>query len=254
MSSSQSDLSNWEGSSTLSFDTSAQGSSKWLKLRERFATTGSNFGAIIDYMEGKLDPSRLPAGAIKRLNSSIYACAPLTIPSFSDYAKKIMKKGNELEPSIRYWFAQSVHCPSEANIIEAGLAFNSKYPCIACSSDGLVIANGQIVAIIEIKTTESLDFHRDKGIREAEKYNRKFEAGKDCPIPQANYAQIQGNLAIVEVPTCYYIVYGRSDNKIRVATIGFDQAYWEETAWPALKKFAQLTNWKEQDDSGKESS
>jgi hypothetical protein len=112
---------------------------------------------------------------------------------------------------------------------------------IGSSVDGLIVdENNQHIAILKIKVPPQIY----KSLLRA----RPFKT-HDCEhIPLTHYAQIQGDLAILNLEKCFYIVMGHHREfddkkykyepyKIYIEEVDRNEKYWNTTLYPAINKF-----------------
>lgn len=118
-------------------------------------------------------------------------------------------------------------------ISEIGLAVPKWEPRIITSVDGDVIGTD---GIIEIRSP--LEMY--KPLRE---HMAKISNSWDPPkfyhshIWESHYAKMQGNMKITGKKWCDYIVYATHSNLSYVERIPFNQTYWDNVLWPAIKIF-----------------
>lgn len=214
-----------------------QGSDEWFEIRKKLAVTASNFGTIAKYIKEEIEVEELNQTCLDKLYQSDYLPSRIDAKPFSAFSVRVMQEGNRLESLVREWFAQSGYLGEGYQVIEVGIAVNSDYPDIGASVDSLVLYQGKIVAGVEIKTVPSLDHHRLNSLPLTDKIK--------TPIYYNHYAQIQGGMAIIDVPLFYYIVYGRDDNQIRVDQFTFDEDYWTQDLYPDLLAWIERIQIKE---------
>ncbi len=120
------------------------------------------------------------------------------------------EQGVRLEPAAREWYTRFV---SEANdlrsvqlsnieVIEVGFLVPKFDPRLGASPDGLVIIDGKLSGLIEIKcpvsTYYSIKKYLEKGCTQTPEYNH---------IIRAHYDQMQMEMAIANLEWCDYVIY-----------------------------------------------
>lgn len=197
----------WVEQADYYLHTAPQGSKEWLEARSKLKITTSLFEKARLYIENKgPKPNRDPI-----------------VPN------EAMQLGTKLEPIIREWFKNSGYLPAGCKIIEIGLVVPKFCTSIGASVDGLIVENGSPVGIIEIKTTRKM-----------------YESIKNRNGPQSSYIlpshfdQIQGSLACLNLPWCYYILYEHTTNTIHVEKINRDSEYWSRFLYPSLERYIQI--------------
>lgn len=182
--------------------TAEQRSDAWLEERSKLGATTTGFNDILMYMEGRGEkPDRTKTVEVN----------------------DAMRLGNEAEPYIRKWF-QETYLTEDSVIQELGLAIPKFYPKIGASTDGIILTGGKAVGIIEIKTTKKMyDSLKNRTSENQEEY-----------ISPWHYNQMQGCMAILGMPECYYIVWEHTTNTMHVEKVPFNREHWERRLYPAL--------------------
>lgn len=183
-----------------------QGSQPWLDARAALDATTSIFNKVRRHIENN-------------------GPAPDKTPFEPNEA---MKLGTKLEPHLRKWFETSGYLPPGSQIMEIGLVVPKFCTRIGASIDGLVIIDGKPSGIIEIKTT-------------AKMYSSILDhSGKqEHYISPSHYDQMQGSLACLNMPWCYYILYEHTTNTIHIEKIMRNQEYWDAILYPSIIKYIQ---------------
>jgi len=187
-----------------------QGSSEWHEKRKNRLTMSNAASAIgTNRFETPEQLSEYLTGKKERI--------------FSEKSKMLMQMGSERENEVREWYQEKY---PNRKIYEIGFAVPKWNDYLGCSPDGMVDDDG----IIEIKHTS--EFYKSLLIYYNDKKNKKLIDY----ISPTHYAQIQGNLGILERKWCDYIVkeFEGSTIKIRVP---FDNNFWEEIQKPRMIAF-----------------
>ena len=129
---------------TIIYSTTPQRTPEW-HLERLGKITGSVAGDVMNFT-AKGEPDAGRKNLIVKL-----AVERITGASVETYQNAAMRRGTELEP-----FALAAYEANTGNLVETvGVCFNSKYPHIVMSSDGLIDSNG----MIEIKAPDSQHKH-----------------------------------------------------------------------------------------------
>ena len=211
----------WNSSENYWININNPRTDKWRALRRKWKIEGikapltaSNFGVAADH-----SPLKKP---------DVLAYELLTgkkeVPS--DERQVLIDKGIEYEHVARGLYSTRF----QKTVIEYGLIIPKWDPRIGCVTDGFVDSDG----LIEIKCSRRIY----KNImsyppEEGHSYSKR--------IFKSHYDQMQGEMAITGRSWCDYIVYGYEDMKIYFEKVHFDPVYWEDTLYPALRKFLEET-------------
>lgn len=178
-----------------------QKSQEWLDAR-KFRLTASNFGAAL--------------GHNKYQSKKTLVCQMLW-HSFSGNEATRYGEMNEGPARTKYLEYLKKTCPDyEITIDVPGLFVSAKYPFLGCSPDGLVTmthktdANKSILFLLEIKCP----------------YSKKYYP----QIPPYYYDQIQGIMALKNLPHCDFVVY--LETEFRIQRFVYNQEYAEKTLLP----------------------
>ncbi len=191
-------------------DDNIQGSQGWLDVRKKLSLTGSKFGDVHLFITtGK--------------------------PMKTDLVEpnEAMKKGTELEPIIRNWFINSKYMEEGWEMKELGIAIPTWNDKIGSSIDGGIYYQGKMIAIIEIKCPANIypELYEKTDEYDMEKKHIKIY----------HYDQMQGAMAILEVPLCFYIVYGHETGNVYVEKVGRNEDYWNNELYPSLLKYINIS-------------
>lgn len=185
---------------------SPQGSQAWKDVRNTLVATASVFNKVRRYIENSgPKPDKTPIEP-----------------------NEAMKLGTQLEPYLRKWFETSGYLPVSSQIIELGLVVPKFCTRIGASVDGMVIIDGKPCGIIEIKTTAKMYPSISNRSGKQENY-----------ILPSHYDQMQGSMACLNMPWCYYILYEHTTNTIHVEKVIKNQEYWDAILYPAIIKYIQ---------------
>lgn len=211
----------WVFNSRYSRSTHEQETQEWLDARKRLGITGSKFGTLLEVNKGNvplswLDPPKVCTDA--------------------------MKRGNELEPMIRKWFETSKYFIAYSSLIggakleEVGLVVPLWNPLIGVSVDGLISGSHDDfpAAIIEIKTMERIP-QSYRGIED-----HSIESIRKI-VDGCHYGQMQGGMAIFQVPLCFYICFSPATKQMVVINVKSDQDYWRNELYPDIIKYLRFT-------------
>lgn len=194
----------WIDCGSYYLSTIPQGSTEWLTLRKGKITM-SMIGAILGY--SKFTSPEEAARIIKgELEVEITPA---------------MKHGTLLEPEARRWY-ENKH---QLTVTEIGLAISKDYPWLGASSDGLVDDCG----CIEIKCPLQMYGPLTNFTPGTKGFNH---------IWPTHYAQMQGQMAILERQWCDYVVYCPTEKLVFEQRIPFNPAWWNSVL-PRLIEFYQ---------------
>lgn len=200
----------WSDCNVFYLNLYPQGSEGWLHARSQLDATTSIFNKVRMYVENRgPKPDKTPFEP-----------------------NEAMKLGTTLEPYLRDWFGKkSGYLAQGSQIIELGLVVPKFCERIGASVDGLIIENGSPTGIIEIKTTRKL-------------YDSILtrEGNQENYILPSHYDQIQGALACLGLPWCYYILYEHTTNTIHVEKITRNVSYWDNVLYPAILKYIRMNS------------
>ena len=204
----------------------------WLALHNG-RITSSRFGEII-CRKDTTDPSVL-------------------VKSLMGYKGKIvctaaMKWGKNNEDRARQMYIKDRADSGEImSVRETGLTLCPSMPYLGASADDFITCHSVdtcCCGVLEIKCPYSIhgNYVMELSPQEiAEKYGDKFclAKGSDNQLhlktSHPYYAQIQGEMAIINVEWCDFVVF--SGDKIFIDRIWFDLDYWSELLLPKLQTF-----------------
>lgn len=195
----------------------SQGTPEWFETRKKLKATASKFGTIYLYSQGKCPRNWITD-----------KCPP-------NYA---MQMGIACEPIVREWFQTSSWWQDDWKMKEVGIAIPSFDPRIGGSVDGLIEKDNIPIGIIEIKCPQTMY---------TSLFNQKQTSRERIHL--SHYAQMQGELAILNLPFCYYIVFGHGqgeDGSVKepemyVERVERDISFWEKELYPSILSYIQET-------------
>jgi len=191
-----------------------------LAIQNKSTTTSLKFGVIYLYTEGK---------------------APRKWLLDSEISNEIIEFELFYEPLIREWFTKSSWWNKEwiMNEIHSFIPIWDKR--ISSSINSLIMnQQNEPISFLQIKIPKRIH----KSLTRA----RQFVT-KNCDhIPFTHYCQMQGNMAILNVEICYYIVIGHErfknmeNNEIEPTQIYIEEVkrnriFWNQTLYPAINLF-----------------
>lgn len=148
----------------------------------------------------------------------------------------IMQLGNFYESYARDFYVQKYNYV----VKEVGLAIPRWDTRIGASSDGIIYDPSDLtkpIGIIEIKSPAHI---YDKLYAHYRKYINGKPIGDINHIKPEHYDQMQGNMAILNLNFCDYIVFSYEDRKAYVERVPFDKVYWDTVLYPDLCSFLDL--------------
>lgn len=128
-------------------------------------------------------------GAWDVLKNGFYP-SKLKPSEYGGYCSKSMQRGHDLEPEARFLLGCLLE-KEGIQIVEAGAILNSKYPHCHGSPDGVLIKDGKVIGMIEIKSF--LEPHHQKIL--------------DDGIELEIKAQLYWNLWLSETKLGYFVAY-----------------------------------------------
>lgn len=199
---------NSEERSELENKTKDQSNSKaWYSAREH-RLTASNFHRIGS--RRKSDPSKL-------LNNLLYSNTKPT---------KAMAFGLEQESHATERFLETMKEKGKRDFVveRKGFIVHEQFSYIGASVDGVVHSTNETY-VLELKNPLST---WDSPLLEAAKKLPCLKCDENCKISlnrkHSYYTQIQGQMAILEIPKCYFVLCTNTD--IFVEEVGFDVEFW----------------------------
>ena len=189
---------------------------------ERFSRlTSSKFGEICKCKEPvKLCTRLLYKGASSSLSSSS------------------LLWGRDHEDTARDEYVKTVAQPKGWKVQECGLFLSTRIGYLGTSPDGLVSSDGKVIGCIEIKCPFSA---QDKTVVEAcatiQQFFCTMDENRKVHLKKRHnyYYQVQGQLALLNLQWCDFVVWTRSG--IHVERITFDRDFWSKQCLPQLKSF-----------------
>jgi putative phage-type endonuclease len=187
-------------------------SSEWLELR-RSILTASHFGRIC-----KMRPTTGCESVVKQILYSAFDC-------------EAMLYGRKNEETAR----QELEKEIGENVQKCGIFIDKEHFFLGGSPDGLVNEN----ATVEIKCPSSAkDLTPDEAIKNKKVTFWTIEKNGEIGEIKKNhdfYYQVQGQLRVTGRQFCYFVLW--TSKGIKVAKIARDDAFWETSMFPKLKKF-----------------
>jgi len=115
-------------------------------------------------------------------------------------------------------------CHDSLIVEEVGLVVNPKFPHLGASPDGIVHCKCCPRATLEIKCPLK---YANMSITDAIK-SKDFCLGKNFELKQnhAYYAQVQGQMAVCELKTSFFVIWTTEDCHIQ--KVDFSEEYWAE--------------------------
>ena len=121
-------------------------------------------------------------------------------------------------------------------VIESGLIINPKWPWLAASPDGLVIADNKCSGAVEVKCPYSkLDMEISEACKDKSFFMEMKPTGPSLKPTHAYFYQCQGIMNIAEIPWIDFIVYTTKD--MTVQRIQRDRILWKNKMLPELTSF-----------------
>ena len=126
--------------------------------------------------------------------------------------------------ALNAYIQWSKHMHPNMKVEEAGLFVSKTDPYLAASPDAIVSCECCKKGVIEIKCPFK---HKDKRPTDIYKFDRSFylDANEDLRENSNYYAQVQGQMAIVDVEYCDFVVW--TPIGIHVQRINRDRLFWE---------------------------
>lgn len=142
----------------------------------------------------------------------------------SEEAQAHMKRGKDNEPYVRQWYEKI----RNVTVKEVGLAIPKFDIRIGASLDGMVGEDG----CIEIKCPKAM-------------YKKLLDPNLKNKHPSerislTHYDQMVGGMAITDKKWCDYVVCDIATGQLYIERVPFDQMYWNQTLYPALKSFIDV--------------
>lgn len=197
-----------------------QGSDEWKKLR----------GGLLTASKFRRCRNLDPRSNIDQLICDIKNKTDSTEPNY------IMQLGNFYESYARQWYSDTY----KYVVKEVGLAIPTWDTRIGASSDGIVYDPNDLtkpIGIIEIKSPAYIYDKLDANYR---RYTSGKQSNTTNHIKPEHYDQMQGNMAILQLPFCDYITFSYEDKKVYIERIPYDKQYWEQTLYSDICSFLKL--------------
>lgn len=110
-------------------------------------------------------------------------------------------------------------------VLECGLVVSKLEPWLAYSPDGIVISNGKIDRLLEIKCPFDLPDVTNETLLEKCSYLVKSKHGLTLKKRHKYYGQVQLGMAILNLEKCDFAVYSNVSNVIKIIEIKFDNVF-----------------------------
>jgi putative phage-type endonuclease len=188
-----------------------QGSAAWLQSREN-RLTASNFGAAVN------------------MNKYCSATALLKDMLWKTFqGNEATRWGSDHESGARDAYVASVRAEIAAgtspyrsiDVEESGLFLNAAYPWLGCSPDGVV-------------TVETVEGDRQRFLLEIKcPFSKRFY--EPNPVPLYYNCQIQGCMALMNLPFCDFVVW--VPGSMQITRVHADPVFWAEVMLPRLEHF-----------------
>lgn len=210
------DVDRWIDCGHYWLNKAVQGSQEWSENR-LLRLTSANFGAA------------LGLSAYSTMIEVAMDITNLKKKSFPDRGKLFKEHGTTTEPEARKWYSQT----RGVDVVEVGLAVPKWEPRIGTSLDGDIVGTD---GIIEIKSPLQMYAPLDE-------HMSKIKSGWKPPVHyhdhiwDTHYAQMQGQMKIMEKKWCDYIVFAKQSNRVYVERVLFNQSYWDDILWPGIQYF-----------------
>lgn len=230
----------WLDRGSYWLSTIPQGSSLWDGYR-KYRLTASKFGVAAGLSDYK---------TASRLADEMCGLAPVVI---SERSRTLMDYGVQTEPIARNWYQKKFSCL----VKEVGLAVWKENSALGASSDGIVLTpnsnsgNQDKTLIYDVRSGlyESDLLIEIKSVQKfsplIQNYIESLSDGFSPPpfyhnhIDPCYYAQMQGNLAILNKKWCDYIVYCEKQQSVFTYRVDFNPHYWQFELLPKLNYFLQ---------------
>ena len=125
-------------------------------------------------------------------------------------------------------------------VFDAGISVHPKFPFLGATSDGKVFdsSSDSKYGLLEVKCPFSKQGDTiDQAPEDPAFYIEKIGANFYLKKSHSYFAQVQGQLALTDLPWCELCVYLSDSNEMCVDRIHFDPDYWENKLLPKLKNF-----------------
>lgn len=177
--------------------------SEW-KVQRKYRITGSRCYNLFTYSKGDW-----PEKARK------YFWAKEFTSKYTDHV-------NKYESVARALYAKE----KDVFIQECGLVVCHSEPWLAYSPDGVVMKNGELCRLLEIKCPFELqDTKRDTLLKKCKAY--LSVNGRELRLKEKHqyYAQIQLGMAILKLNLCDFVIYSNISDTCEILTVAFDKKY-----------------------------
>jgi hypothetical protein len=138
-----------------------------------------------------------------------------------------MELGVKYEPMARNWYLNAEKSKISYNgvleVIEVGFMVPKFDRRIGASPDGLVLRDGKLEGIIEIKCPKESYRPIKEYLKEGNPYTETYEH-----IWKSHYDQMQMEMAVINVEWCDYIVFCPTENFIFVERVYRNRNYWND--------------------------
>ena len=170
-------------------------------------------------------------GEICKSRQQIALCTKMLYSKSSSISSASLLWGRDRESDARNQYAQTLGVG--LSVKACGLFISTTNGYLGATPDGLVMANGDIQGCIEIKCPFSA---RNKSVAEAcslsSFFCKKEENGTIKLKRNHNYYyQIQGQLAVLNLPWCDFIVWTKEER------VDADSKFWNQQCLPKLQAF-----------------
>lgn len=196
----------------------------WFKYR-RGRITASRFGLVAKKREGTPCTYLLKSIMMRQSGCQTY----------------FMKMGLALEDKVVEKYASFVQSDNVV-LKDAGLRIGKNSPYLGASVDRLICdkRTGQNLGCLELKNvfdgeTASL---ADLAIKRGNSFCLQYSRGGGLHLRKSHhyYAQIQGQMALWNLPFCDFVVYFDKVDDIHVERVTFSEKYWKNL-FPKLRSF-----------------
>ena len=193
-----------------------QGEPDWLLVRIG-RPSGSSSGYLIGHGNpnfGTPDDAALEIAGVKK-------------KEFTLQQLEAMAHGTKMEPYGRDWYAGT----NGVQVVELGFVTPKWDLEIGVSIDGDVLGTD---GIIEIKCPKKMYYPLANYMA---KQSRGMFLDKNdfSHIWKTHYDQMQLGMAVLNKKWCDYVVYCTPENKVFTQRVPFDEAYWKDEMYPAIR-------------------
>lgn len=169
---------------------------------------------------------------------------------FESLAKQFKNESYKgtLTESMRYGLKMEVHAKKalsellQTDIHNVGLVVNAKQPFLACSPDGIIFNDNNLILLVEIKCLSSREnsiiFDRKNGQSFVEYLIVNDTKSPELKKSHIYYTQIQLSLYITRTKICHFFVFSEKD--FVLSSISLDEYFLAETI-PKIENFYYRT-------------